>query len=99
MELRDINMELDASTPLLHETTVRASRKEVTKSRKGGTRTNYYVTLQSLPQSDRKTELEVSGCFYRSVKRGTEVVLTVRHGHLGYTWYESLQHKKNPDIC
>ncbi len=99
MELRDINIEMDESAAIQHETKVTTTRKHVSTGSKGRRQISYYVTLQSLPYPAKSTELRVSGCFYRSVSFGTDVILTAREGYLGYPWYEDLQRKNSRQDC
>jgi len=98
-ELVDLNTEMDVSVPVLHQTTVASTHIERRRTSKSRTTTHYFVEMTNVPEGRVPSEFEVSKCFYQSVSRGDDIVLTIRDGYLGYPWFESLQRKYNDRGC
>ena len=89
VELRDLNIEADASEATTVDTDVR-SRHE-SRSRKGGR--SYHVTLSGWAGHADGVEFRVSRDEYEALAPGTPVEARVRDGYFGWAWLESYERR------
>jgi hypothetical protein len=81
-ELRDANMEWDASVPVLREAAV--VRKSISHSRKGGTR--YFLHVKDWDDSFETRSIKVSRQFYEAIAPSRVLVFEERAGYFQARW-------------
>jgi hypothetical protein len=86
-EVRDFNMEMDASPPAVHATTV--IDRTMHRGRRG--RRSYSVTLAAWDGSHGAQKLGVSQSDYDRYAPGTPVTVTTRAGYLHLAWLEKFE--------
>lgn len=80
-ELRDANIEWDASPPQRIETPIQD--KSISRSRRGGT--SYYVHVRDWAKPGARS-IKVSSAFYDSVRRGDLLLVEQHEGRFGARW-------------
>jgi hypothetical protein len=85
-EVRDYNMEADASAP--QRFVVRVLGKTVHHSSKGGP--TYYVQLGPWPEQPEGYELTVTRSEYNRILYGSDVTVLMHPGRLGLRWIEAV---------
>ena len=85
-ELRDLNMEFDFAIPVVYEPVV--TDMEIKHGRRG--RVRYYLYLGDWTQESAVRKIQVSSQFYRSVERGSKVLVRQKSGYLHARWVEHI---------
>jgi hypothetical protein len=88
MELRDYNMEFDASPPNVHRATVTEKYETYTRRRRGGKTRHCHIAMLGWPSETMATRREMSCDFYARVQVGTELDIRLHSGALGWGWVE-----------
>ena len=86
VELRDMNIDFDRSTPAIHSVT--SIDKYVSSGRR---RSNtYYLYVEDWTKQQETIKLNVNYSVYNSISIGDRVRIIERSGFLGYPWIEQI---------
>jgi hypothetical protein len=88
----DLNRGLDASSSVV-EASITDTEHRVTRSRKGGTRHSYYVTVspEVLEGPPLGPKIQVTSSIFSSAHKGGTLRATLGRGALGATWIKKLE--------
>jgi len=89
----DLNTNFDKSTPEIIPATVTNLYYRVTRTRKGGTTTTYYLEFKPaspLPYAEFPTTLRISSDKYRQLGGAKEIEFKILKGYLGCPWVKSI---------
>jgi hypothetical protein len=84
-ELRDINMEFDASPDSVYAV------KLVDTYRKGGRHPRYYVILEDWTKEGARQKIRVSSGFFYEAVKGEMITIRQKPGFFGYRWVDVME--------
>lgn len=89
-EIRDLNIEMDASKS--QKLVTQVVGKDITRSRKGGTR--YYIFVHDWNKTGGTQKIKVTSNFYSATQAGQKIMINQHDGALGIRWVHSYEHTR-----